>query len=240
MAAGKLPNVEQAVTFKLPPSRCEYRLDQQSQFECELARDIQPADYMRRLQAGWRRFGPVVFRPDCEHCRSCLSSRVPVASFRPSETQRRTWRRNAGSVELRIGPPIVTPERAALFAAFHGHGQQIKGWPLTEPEQLALYVANPFPTEEWSYWVDGRLVGVGYVDALPEGLSAVYFFHDPAHHRRSLGTFNILTMIEAARQRGLPHVYLGYYVEGCRSLEYKGRFRPNEILQDGRWQPVVR
>ena len=121
MAAGTLPSVERAVTFKLPPSRCEYRLDRQSQFECEFAPEILPADFMRRLQAGWRRFGPVVFRPDCENCRSCLSSRVPVATFRPSETQRRTWRRNAGGVELRIGPPTITPERAALFARFHEH-----------------------------------------------------------------------------------------------------------------------
>ena len=98
-----------------------------------------------------------------------------------------------------------------------------------------MFLTNPFPTEEWSYWVDDKLVGVGYVDALPEGLSAIYYYHEPTEHSRSLGTFNILKIIEAARQRGLPHVYLGYYVKGCRSLEYKARFRPNEILFDGRW-----
>jgi len=98
---------------------------------------------------------------------------------------------------------------------------------------------NPFPTEEWSYWVDSKLVGVGYVDALPEGLSAIYYFHEPAEHSRSLGTFNVLKIIEAARQRGLPHVYLGYYVEGCRSLQYKARFRPNEIILNGRWTPFI-
>ena len=101
--------------------------------------------------------------------------------------------------------------------------------------RLNLYVANPFPTEEWSYWISGTLVGLGYVDALPEGLSAIYFVHAPDEHRRSLGTFNILTLIDAARRRGLPHVYLGYYVEGCRSLEYKARFRPHEVLNGGAW-----
>ena len=43
--------------------------------------------------------------------------------------------------------------------------------------------------------------------------------------------------IAAAREWKLPHVYLGFYVEGCRSLEYKGRFRPNEALDaDGEWR----
>ena len=39
-----------------------------------------------------------------------------------------------------------------------------------------------------------------------------------------------------ARAWGLPHVYLGYYVAGCGSLEYKARFRPNEVMEpNGKW-----
>ncbi len=93
---------------------------------------------------------------------------------------------------------------------------------------------NPFPTEEWTYYVEDRLIGVGYVDALPEALSAIYFYWDPQERARSLGTFHVLSMMAAARQRELAHVYLGYYVEGCRSLEYKKRFRPNEVLRGNR------
>jgi leucyl-tRNA---protein transferase len=104
-----------------------------------------------------------------------------------------------------------------------------------------MMVDNPFPTEEWCYYIGERLVGVGYVDVLPEGLSAIYFYYDPAERQRSLGTYNVLAILEAARQRQLPHVYLGYYVAGYRSLEYKARFRPNEVLgRDGVWQPFER
>ena len=68
-------------------------------------------------------------------------------------------------------------------------------------------------------------------------MSAIYFFYDPDDRHRSLGTFNVLSVIEQARQRGLSQVYLGYYVEGCRSLEYKARFGPSEILgPDGTWK----
>jgi hypothetical protein len=54
---------------------------------------------------------------------------------------------------------------------------------------------------------------------------------------RSLGTFNILSLLASARERGLPHVYLCYYVAGCLSVEYKRKFRPNGVLRtDGMWE----
>ncbi len=190
--------------------------------------------------------GTVVFRPDCPSCRKCLSLRVPVASFRPSRTQRRIWTHAAREVDVRVGAPRLTPERLEVYRAFHDHGHQAKGWPEQSAESrgegasgLGPFLDNPFPTEEWSYWIGDRLVGVGYVDVLSEGLSAIYFFHDPRESRRSLGTVNILHLIEAASQRRLPHVYLGYYVNGCRSLEYKARFKPNEILTGTIWEAFI-
>ena len=78
---------------------------------------------------------------------------------------------------------------------------------------------------------------MAYVDALPEALSAIYCYDPPTEGARSLGTFNILSLLASAHQRGLLHVYLGYYVAGCRSMEYKRKFRPNEVLgPDGIWE----
>ena len=100
-----------------------------------------------------------------------------------------------------------------------------------------MLLQNPFRTEEWTYYIGDRLIAVAYVDALPEALSAIYCYHDPTEGVRSPGTFNILSLLASARERGLPHVYLGYYVAGCRSLEYKRNFRPNEVLRpDGTWE----
>ena len=100
-----------------------------------------------------------------------------------------------------------------------------------------MLLQNPFPTEEWTYSIGNRLIAVAYVDALPEALSAIYCYYDPMERARSLGTFNILSLLASARERGVPHVYLGYYVAGCRSSEYKRKFRPNEVLRpDGTWE----
>ena len=211
-----------------------------------MAPDLRPSQYIELLKAGWRRFGPVVFRPDCPSCRKCLSLRVSVVSFRPSRTQRRVWTHNAREVVIRVEAPCLTPERLEVYRAFHDHGHQTKGWPERSTESrgkggsgLETFLNNPLPTEEWSYWIGDRLAGVGYVDVLDEGLSAIYFFHDPRESKRSLGTLNILHLIEAARQRGLSHVYLGYYVNGCRSLEYKARFKPNEIFTGTIWEAFI-
>ncbi len=99
-----------------------------------------------------------------------------------------------------------------------------------------MLCSNPFATEEWCYYIDDNLVAVSYIDPLPDGLSGVYFFLDPDYYKHSLGTWIALTMIDRAKAASMPYVYLGYYVEGCRSMEYKDRFAPNEILgSDLQW-----
>src|SRR3546814_20633952 len=47
---------------------------------------------------------------------------------------------------------------------------------------------------------EGRLVAVCLLDWLSDGPSAVYSFFDPHETRRSLGTFVVLSLIEAAKQ----------------------------------------
>ena len=87
----------------------------------------------------------------------------------------------------------------------------------------------------WEFRLEGRLLAVAVVDALPAALSAVYTFFDPEEAARGLGTYAVLSQIEAARSRGLPHVYLGYWVSQSRKMDYKKNFRPLELLGDDGW-----
>jgi len=232
--------VDASLRFFAPPARCEYLPDETARLEYVQVDQMSAAEYLEWLRRGWRRFGHVMFRPSCPSCRKCQSLRVPAASFAPHRTQLRIWKTNAGVVTITVGEPSPSAETRALYDKFHRYQQSAKGWPAPEPDGGDLFAVNPFPTEEWRYAVDGQLAAVGYVDALPDGLSAIYFFYDPGERRRSLGTFNVLAIIDEARRRGLPWVYLGYYVEGCRSVEYKARFAPNEVLRpDGTWVSFV-
>jgi arginine-tRNA-protein transferase len=246
--------MESLFRFVAAPSRCGYLPGQQWSLEYEFVARMTADEYLRRMIDGWRRFGTMLFRPACRACTACRSLRVDVARFRPDRSQRRCRRDNEGAVTLRIGPPSVSRAKLALYDRYHTHQAAHKGWPEHPAKDAAAYadsfVHHPFPVEEWCYYLDDRLVGVGYVDALrgpPQppggrgegGLSAIYFFYEPAERRLGLGTWNVLSLIAEAARRGLPFAYLGYWVEGCPSMEYKTRFAPNEVRgPDGLWRSL--
>ena len=234
--------MESFYRFVTPVHSCSYLPDQQCRMAYEYVEAMTPAEYERRIESGWRRFGRTLFRPECPMCTACQPLRILVDQFRPNRSQRRVMRRNQGEIELVVRSARATREKLALFNKYHAFQAGAKGWPEhqdTLTEYGSAYVDNPFPTEEWSYRCDSKLIAVGYVDVLPRSLSAIYFFYDPDYCDRSLGTWNVLQIIDAARRRGLPYVHLGYYVAGCGSMEYKKNFRPNQVLVDGRWRDHV-
>lgn len=237
--------MESLFRYVAPPSPCGYLPEQHWSLEYEMVATISAGEYLQRMQEGWRRFGGMLFRPRCRACQACQSLRVDVACFRPNRSQRRNAALNAGVVQLRIGKPAVSRARLQLYDRYHAFQTDIRGWPLHPAKDAASYresfVRNPPFTEEWCYFVEERLAGVGYVDDLPGGLSAIYFFYEPVLRDLALGTWNVLTLLTEAARRGRPHVYLGYFVEGCRSLSYKANYRPNQVLHpSGEWRDFRR
>jgi arginine-tRNA-protein transferase len=187
------------------------------------------------MDLNFRRLGPVVYRPACDACTECRQIRVPVADFAPSRSQRRCREGNR-DLSVTVAAPALTDEKLSLYARYLGgrHDGQMTG--SREELEGFLYVSG-IETLEVSYRLGERLVGVGIVDAEPKALSAVYCYFDPDLPQRGLGTFNVLWLLEDARRRGLAHVYLGYFVEGSRTMAYKASYRPCELLRpDGTWE----
>jgi len=79
---------------------------------------------------------------------------------------------------------------------------------------------------------------VSVTDLLEHGLSAVYTFFDTSLDKRSLGNFVILWQIHLARQMQLDYVFLGYWIKDCAKMQYKTRFRPIELLLEGKWMRI--
>jgi arginine-tRNA-protein transferase len=242
--ARKMNSMESLFRYLAPENRCGYLPAERWRLEYEMVANLSAPEYAGLLEAGWRRFGNMLFHPKCPACDKCRSLRVVVERFRPDRSQRRAWNANHDDIEVRIGRPSVSRAKLDLYDRFHAFNSDLKGWPEHAGKDADSYresfVHNPDFTEEWCYYLGDRLVGVGYADRLADCMSAIYFIHDPDLRERSLGTFNVLCLLEECFVRKLTYLYLGYYVEGCRSLEYKGRFKPNQIRDpDGTWRDFL-
>jgi arginyl-tRNA--protein-N-Asp/Glu arginylyltransferase len=65
----------------------------------------------------------------------------------------------------------------------------------------------------------------------------IYSFFDVGPGaRKGLGTYIILDHIIRAARANLPHVYLGYWVQGSGRMAYKTQFRPLERLGRDGWR----
>ena len=218
-----------------PPRACSYLSDREAQLEIRVMEDVTVEELDALLERGWRRFGPVYFRPKCLGCGECVTLRVDVSAFRPSKSQRRATK-NAARLRRVVGVPVVDDERLALYHLWHAQRETARGWEPSDldPERYAVDFAFPHPAAREVAFRDpedgDRLVGLGIFDEAPRAMSAVYFFWDPERAPASLGVANVVTLVDDARAKGLPHVYLGYRVLGCASLVYKSRYEPHELL----------
>lgn len=222
-----------------PEHACSYLPDKTARmiFLCPGAAS-QDHVYSRLAEKGFRRSGPYLYRPGCEHCHACIPLRVPVESFMASRNQRRTWQRNQDlNVELR--PVKFVEEHLDLYQRYmhwrHPHGSLDKP---SAADYAAFLIGND-DTFAVEFRLQTQLVGVAVVDALDDALSAVYTFYTPEMPPRSLGTFAILWQIAEARRRQLRWLYLGYWIAESQKMAYKSRFRPFEQLTSDGWQTVV-
>ncbi|RYB03388.1 arginyltransferase [Lichenibacterium ramalinae] len=198
-------------------------------------------------QSGFRRSQTIAYRPACEMCRACVSVRVLVDEFAPSKSFRRVEARNEDLVSYPVDAK-PTSEQYALFrsylAARHGEGgmadMSILDFAMmvedSHVETRLVEYRRHGPDTAITKRGQGPLVAMCLTDVLADGLSMVYSFYDPEQADRSLGTHMILDHIARARALGLPHLYLGYWVEGSRKMAYKARFTPQQRLGINGWE----
>ncbi|WP_288939539.1 arginyltransferase [uncultured Roseovarius sp.] len=189
---------------------------------------------------GFRRSQNVLYRPACAECSACLSARINVDDFHPSRSQRKTLNRNS-TLERRSTSPWATEEQYALFRRYLEHRHADGGMADMDTFEFAAMVEEtPIRTRVVEY-VDtetGELAAVCLTDVLDDGVSMVYSFYDPDRTSASLGTYIILDHIEIARENGLPHVYLGYWVPGSPKMGYKAAFSGLEVYVNGTWEKM--
>lgn len=224
------------------PSRCPYLPGQVARLPMRLpVRPLTPLELSRRLDAGDRRQGLLLYRPACPRCHACEAIRVDVVQFAPTKTQRRIWRRGDALLRTEVGPPRVSAERVALYNRHKRERDLTIGNDLLDLMGYEQFLVDSCADSiELSYWDGNQLVGVAVADRASDALSAVYCFFDPDYARVSPGVFSILKQITLCREWGLRYVYLGLYVGTCRSLRYKADYLPHERRIDGEWRLFTR
>ena len=199
---------------------------------------------------GFRRSQSIAYRPACETCRACVSVRVVAEDFRPTRSMRRIMERNSDLIgEMRVAVP--TSEQYGVFRSYLDARHRDGGMAdMTVLDYAMMVEDSHVETRMVEYrrpmgadvvrngQTAGELVAVALTDVLSDGLSMVYSFFDSQHASRSLGTFMILDHIARCRRMGLAFAYLGYWVQGSRKMDYKGRFLPQQRLSPDGWKLV--
>jgi len=191
---------------------------------------------------GFRRSQSVAYRPACADCGACLSIRVPVQDYRPTSSQKRIMRRNK-DLERRTCAPWATEEQYDLFRTYLGDRHSDGGMADMDVCEFASMIEETTVKSRIIEYHDptlgeDSLVASCLTDIMGDGMSMVYSFFHPDQARRSLGLFMILDHIAIAREAGLPHIYLGYWVPGSSKMDYKAKFAPFEYFRSGVWTRI--
>ncbi len=192
-------------------------------------------------QGGFRRSQNIAYRPACDHCQACSSTRVPVNSFDWTKSFKRVLKRNK-DVVASVVRAQATSEHYSLFRGYidtrHSEGgmadMSVLDFAAMVDDTTADSRLIEFRFAE-NHPQQGELIAAVLLDVLGDGLSLIYSFFEPPYSDRSLGTLVVLESILRAQRMGLPYVYLGYFVKGSQKMEYKARFLPQERLSADGW-----
>ena len=234
--------------FLTAPSPCPYI---EGQFErkvfTHLVGDKAPELNDLLTQGGFRRSQNIAYRPACENCRACISVRILAGEFKPTRNMKRVMQRNSDLVGA-MHDAEPTTEQYSLFRSYLDSRHRKGGMSDMTVLDYAMMVEDTHVTTKIIEYRRrgpdtfitgkgvGELIAVALTDQMSDGLSMVYSYFSPELEDRSLGTFMILDHIARARAAGLPHVYLGYWVNGSRKMNYKVRFTPQEHLGPKGWE----
>ncbi len=233
---------------------CSYLPDAQARSQVAVLSPAQAAGaYSELITRGFRRSGVHVYRPQCDHCKACIPTRINVADFVPSRSQRRAAKALDG-LTIRQVPLGFYAEHWALYQRYqtarHLDGSATDSADSTHNSDEAntpqAYSQFLLRSHVDSAMVElrhaqgeyaGALYAVTLVDTVADGLSAVYTFFEPQseHAKGSPGTACVLWMVAQARALNLPYVYLGYWISESRKMAYKSNFHPLEVLRNGTW-----
>lgn len=213
---------------------CPYHLPHDARFYQALFSPLSDRVMELFLASGYRRNGNCLYTMHCPDCSACIPIRLHPEEMQLNRNQRRVRKKNQ-DLDVEFAPIEASQENVALCEKFLRDR-----YPHKNNDGKSYYDGffrnRIIPGMEISFRKEGRLVGNGIVDVGQNWMNAVYFYFDPDESVRSLGTYNILSMIEICLKLDISYLYLGYYIEEVAAMNYKSRFHPHYLYLDDVWQ----
>jgi len=186
------------------------------------------------LEAGFRRNGNFLYSMVCPECQACVPIRLEATRFVANRSQKRARARNQ-DLAVSLSPLVITSQKLALCDKFLQN--RFPGKDNAALDYYSGFFINSMgSTYEFEFWKGEQLLGVSIVDLYPQAINCVYFYYDPDESKRSLGTNNILALVDFALSHQIPYIYLGYWIHDVSAMRYKAQFTPHFLLQDGNWR----
>lgn len=231
-----MTSAEKLGFYVTPPHQCSYLPENEAITlfaDPEFPKNMQL--YSALMNYGFRRSGAHLYIPKCENCSACISIRIPVNDFIPSRIQKRILNKNS-DLGVTQKPAEFNERHYELYKRYLSSRHPGGGMDNPSPEAYMEFL-----TARWSETVffelthNQQIIAIAVTDVLDDSLSAVYTFYDPNFANRSLGKFAILFQIIQTQILERKWLYLGYWIDNCRKMQYKSEFKPQELFFDGAW-----
>ena len=214
--------------------KCSYLDNKEQTTDYKFINDCSAYHTQELIERGYRRFGKMYFRPVCDGCHECQSIKIDVENYVFSKSEKRVLKKSK-ELTTYIQTPTISKNHLSVFDSYHRHMSNKKDWSFQTTTAEHYYHSFVVGHEEYGkevlYFDNDQLVGVDLIDILEDGISSIYFYYDPKYSHLSPGKLSLLNQIRFAKELKKKWIYLGYYVEGCSSLNYKAQYKPYTTLQ---------
>jgi arginine-tRNA-protein transferase len=205
---------------------CPYLNSEKITQEYFFATDMNASEYQELLESSWRRFGIFFFKYACKTCNKCKPIRIDLENFTLSKSQKKVLKKNAETKVIIRG---LSPS-LEIYNIYEKHSINKFNKKTNLKEFLEAYYYNFEYALQSEYYINDKLVAIGFIDQVNNAFSSIYFAYDTDYSEFSLGTFSILYEANHAKSLNLKYYYIGYYIKENKSMKYKNNFKENQIL----------